>query len=217
MGEMRFEFSSPNGVTGAFAYGRDPDGGGRLTVQFSSHKLRQKDGSPKTFSLGFNNIGKDDPLGFLESLDQGYLNDKLPALSARRYDLFQTIAAVRHLLDEQAQDLEPDEIEAAEQTIDRSAAHFDGDHRSACEGLIHALIRADLPCFQDDPFHLIGHRCTLENRIFERVVWPALIEAIEDHLSMNPELETAIEAIVVGVPLSAPDEEDDWAEPDPSP
>jgi len=215
MTEMRFEFSSGSGVSGEFAYGRDPDGGGRLNVRFSSHKLRQTDGSPKSFSLDFNNIGKGDPLDFLESLDQGYLNDKLPALSARRDDLFQTIGMVRHLLDEGA--LEPEQIEAAEQAIDRSASHFYGDHRSACEGLIHALIHADLPGFQDDPFHLIGHRCTLESRIFERVVWPHLIEAIEDHICSSPELDRAIAAIVAGEPLPAPDQDDDWAEPDPGP
>jgi hypothetical protein len=214
MSEISFEFGSPGGVSGSFTYAREPGDGGRLAVRFTAQKLRRSDGSEKTFSLDFNNIGKGDPLGFLESLDQGYLNDKLSGLSARRHDLFETVGNVRKLLDEEAQDLEPDQIEAAEAAIDGSASHFDGDHRSACEGLIHALCRTELPCFQDDPFHLIGSRRTLENRIFERFVWPAVIEAIEDALSVDLDLDQRVEALVEGRPLPEPEDEP-WSEPEP--
>lgn len=216
MSEISFEFGGPGGVSGSFTYAREPGDGGRLAVRFTAQKLRRSDGSEKTFSLDFNNIGKGDPLVFLESLDQGYLNDKLSGLSARRHDLFETVGIVRKLLGEEAQDLEPDQIEAAEAAIDGSASHFDGDHRSACEGLIHALRRTELPCFQEDPFHLIGSRRTLENRIFERFVWPAVIEAIEDALSVDLDLDRRVEALVEGRPLPEPEPEDEpWSEPEP--
>lgn len=216
MSEISFDFGSPGGVSGSFTYAREPEDGGRVAVRFTAQKLRRSDGSEKAFSLDFNNIGKGDPLGFLESLDQGYLNDKLSGLSARRHDLFETIANVRRLLDEEAQDLEADQIEAAETVIDRSGSHFQEDHSVACESLIHALRRTELPCFQDDPFHLIGSRRTLENRIFERDVWPELIEAIEDRLYREPELDRAIEAIVAGEPIPAAEPEDEpWSEPEP--
>ena len=178
MNEVGFEFGGSGDVSGSLRYSREPEDGGRLRVEFSSNTLRRADGSRKTFLLEFNNIGRTDPLVFLESLDQGYLNDKLANLSSRRFDLFRTVENVRRVLQEEDLELEPEQIEAAERAIDLAAEAFAGDHRSACEGLIRALQRTDLPCFQDDPFHLIGSRCTLESRLFERVVWPALLMAI---------------------------------------
>lgn len=212
MTEVRFEFGGMGEVSGSFAYAREPAEGGRLRVEFSSKTLRRADGARKTFLLEFNNIGQTEPLPFLESLDQGYLNDKLTNLSARRFDLFKTVENVRRVLEEEDRDLEPDQVEAAERAIDLAAEAFAGDHRSACEGLIHALRRTELPCFQDDPFHLIGSRRTLENRLFERVVWPAVLEAIDDKLSLNLDIEERLEAVVQGRPL--PEEEPDGSDPE---
>lgn len=210
MPEVRFGFETPERLSGELAYAREPDGGGQLELRFTSPRLRRADGSDKWFTLGFNNIGPTDPLVFLESLDQGYLNDKLTNLSPRRFDLFKTVENVRRVLEEEDRDLEPDQVEAAERAIDLAAEAFAGDHRSACEGLIHALRRTELSCFQDDPFHLIGSRCTLESRLFERTVWPALLMAVEDRIVQDPELEARITAIVAGVtpPEADPEGED---------
>lgn len=205
MSQIRFGFETPDGLSGELAYAREPDGGGQLDLRFTSPRLRRADGSEKWFTLSFNNIGETDPLVLLESLDQGYLNDKLTNLSARRSDLFRTVENVRRVLQEEEPDLEPDQIEAAERAIDLAAEAFAGDHRSACEGLIHALRRTELPCFQDDPFHLIGSRRTLENRVFERIVWPALLMAVEDRIVRDPELETGIGRIVAGSQPIDPD------------
>lgn len=87
MTQVRFEFGGMGEVSGSFAYAREPAEGGRLRVEFSSNTLRRADGAWKTLLLEFNNIGQTEPLPFLESLDQGYLNDKLSNLSARRCDL----------------------------------------------------------------------------------------------------------------------------------
>lgn len=208
MSQVRFGFETPEGLSGEIAYARAPDEGGQLDLRFTSPRLRRADGSEKWFTLSFNNIGSTDPLVFLESLDQGYLNDKLTNLSSRRFDLFRTVENVRRVLQEEDRELEPDQIEAAERAIDLAAGAFAGDHRSACEGLIRALQRSDLPCFQDDPFHLIGSRRTLENRVFERTVWPALLLAVEDRIVRDPELETGIGRIVAGSPPPDPDPED---------
>ena len=210
MSEVRFGFETPEGLSGELAYEREPGDGGRLQLRFTSPRLRLADGSDKWFELRFNNIGETDPLVFLESLDQGYLNDKLTNLSPRRFDLFKTVENVRRVLEEEDRDLEPDQVEAAERAIDLAAEAFAGDHRSACEGLIRALQRTDLPCFRDDPFHLIGSRCTLESRLFERTVWPALLMAVEDRIVQDPELEARITAIVAGVtpPEADPEGED---------
>lgn len=84
--------------------------------------------------------------------------------------------------------------------------------------LVRALQRTELPCFQDDPYHLIGSRRTLESRLFERTVWPSVLEAINDRLCTNPELDGAIEAIVAGRPLPEPEpepEDEPWSEPEP--
>ena len=80
MPEVRFGFETPERLSGELAYAREPDGGGQLELSFTSPRLRRADGSDKWFTLGFNNIGPTDPLVFLESLDQGYLNDKLTNL-----------------------------------------------------------------------------------------------------------------------------------------
>jgi hypothetical protein len=213
MGEVRFSFSGAE-IVGRLSYAREPDQGGKLSVEFSSTRLVHQDLRAKRFSLSFNNIGEADPLGLLESLDQGYLDDKVTGLPVSRHDLFETITRVRQLLDEEAQDLKPDQIRAAEGAIDLAASRFDGDHRASSEELIRALRRTGVGCFQDDPFHLIGSRRTHENRVFERFVWPALIEAIEDHLCASPDLDAAIEAIVAGESLPTADE-DDRSEPDP--
>lgn len=216
MSEVGFEFGDGDEVSGSLRYSREPEDGGRLSVRFTAMRLRRPDGSERAFALDFNNIGRTDPLAFLESLDQGYLNDKLTNLSARSFDLFRTVENVRRVLEEEERELEPDQVEAAERAIDLAAEAFAGDHRSACEGLIRALQRTDLPCFQDDPFHLIGSRCTLESRLFERTVWPALLLAVEDRIGRDPELEGTIEAVVAGVPLPTPEpDEGGWSEPDP--
>lgn len=216
MSEVGFEFGESGEVSGSLRYSRDPEDGGRLSVRFTATRMRRPDGSERTFALDFNNIGKTDPLAFLESLDQGYLNDKLTNLSARSFDLFRTVENVRRVLEEEGAELDPDQVEAAERAIDLAAEAFAGDHRSACEGLIRALQRTDLPCFRDDPFHLIGSRGTLESRLFERIVWPALLLAVEDRIGRDPELEGTIEAVVAGVPLPTPEpDEGGWSEPDP--
>lgn len=216
MPEVRFGFETPEGLSGELAYAREPGDGGRLELRFTSPRLRRADGSDKWFELRFNNIGETGPLAFLESLDQGYLNDKLTNLSVRRFDLFGTVENVRRVLEEEGRELEPDQVEAAERAIDLAAEAFAGDHRSACEGLIRALQRTDLPCFRDDPFHLIGSRGTLESRLFERIVWPALLLAVEDRIGRDPELEGTIEAVVAGVSLPTPEpDEGGWSEPDP--
>ena len=216
MSEVGFEFGESGEVSGSLCYSREPEDGGRLSVRFTATRLRRPDGSERPFALDFNNMGRTDPLAFLESLDQGYLNDKLTNLSARSFDLFRTVENVRRVLQEEERELEPEQIGEAERMIDLAAECFAGDHRSACEGLIRALQRTDLTCFQDDPFHLIGHRRTLESRIFERTVWPAVLEAIEERLARDPELEGRMEAVVAGVPLPAPDpDEGTWSEPDP--
>lgn len=213
MPEVRFGFETPEGLSGELAYAREPGDGGRLELRFTSRRLRRADGSDKWFDLNFNNIGETGPLVFLESLDQGYLNDKLTNLSVRRFDLFGTVENVRRVLEEEDRDLDPDQVEAAERAIDLAAEAFAGDHRSACEGLIRALQRTDLPCFRDDPFHLIGSRRTLESRLFERIVWPALLLAVEDRIVRDPELETRIGAILSGTSLPDSDPEAEWSEP----
>lgn len=207
MPEVRFGFETPEGLSGELSYAREPGDGGRLELRFTSPRLRRADGSDKWFELRFNNIGETDPLVFLESLDQGYLNDKLTNLSVRRFDLFRTVENVRRVLGEEGRDLDPDQVEAAERAIDLAAEAFAGDHRSACEGLIRALQRTDLPCFRDDPFRLIGSRGTLESRLFERIVWPALLMAVEDRIGRDPELEGRIGAILTGTPLPDSDPE----------
>ena len=181
MPEVRFGFETPEGLSGELAYAREPGDGGRLELRFTSPRLRRADGSDKWFELRFNNIGETGPLAFLESLDQGYLNDKLTNLSVRRFDLFGTVENVRRVLEEEDRELDPDQVEAAERAIDLAAEAFAGDHRSACEGLIRALQRTDLPCFRDDPFHLIGSRGTLESRLFERIVCNIAIGNNDDH------------------------------------
>lgn len=214
MTRMSFDFGGAGDVSGSFAFAREPACGGQLRVDFSSTAIRRPDGSGQVFLLEFNNIGKTDPIVFLESLDQGYLNDKLTNLSARSCDLFKTVENVRRVLQEEERELEPEQIGEAERLIDLAAETFAGDHRSSSEGLIRGLQRTEMPCFQDDPYHLIGGRRTLENRIFERAVWPAVIEAIEDALSVDLDLDRRVEALVGGRPL--PELEDEpWSEPEP--
>jgi hypothetical protein len=84
MPEVRFGFDTPERLSGELAYAREPDRGGQLELRFTSPRLRRADGSDKWFTLGFNNIGPTDPLVFLESLDQGYLNDKLTKTSGHK-------------------------------------------------------------------------------------------------------------------------------------
>ena len=205
MSEIAFEFGGAGEVSGSLTYARAPSEGGRLRVAFSSHKLRRADGSRKTFLLEFNNIGETGPLAFLEGLDHGYLTDKLSNLSGRSADLFRTVENVRRVLREEERELEPEQIGEAERLIDLAAECFAGDHRSACEGLIRSLQGTDLPCFRDDPFHLIGAQRTLESRLFERVVWPAVLLAIEERLAWDPELDRRMEAVVAGAPLPPPE------------
>jgi hypothetical protein len=212
MTEVRFEFGGMCGVSGSFAFSREPFEGGQLRVEFGSIAIRRSDGSRKVFLLEFNNIGRTEPLDFLESLDQGYLTDKLSNLSGRSVDLFRTAENVRRVLDEEGSELEPEQIGEAERLIDLAAETFAGDHRSSCEGLIRGLQRTGLPCFQDDPYHLIGAKRTLENLIFERRVWPAVLQAIDDKLSLNLDIADPIEAVVEGRPL--PGEGPDWPEPE---
>lgn len=213
MSEIRFEFGEAGEISGSLHYSREARDGGRLSVRFTAMRLRHPDGSARTFALDFNNIGNMDPLFFLESLDQGYLRDKLTNLSAQSLDLFKTVENVRRVLEEEEHDLEPDQVEAVERAIDLAAETFAGDRRSACEGLIRALGRMELPCFQDDPFHLIGSRRTLEGRLFERIVWPGLLMTIEGQVSRDPDLDARIGAIVAGVAQPGTDPEDDWLEP----
>lgn len=211
MTRVSFDFGGAGEVSGSFAFAREPGCSGQLRVGFGSNALRRPDGSRKAFVLEFNNIGHAEPLDFLESLDQGYLTGKLSNLSGRSADLFRTVENVRRVLEEEP-DLDPRQIGEAERLIDLAAETFTGDHRSVCEGLIRALQRTDLPCFQDDPYHLIGARRTLENRIFEKVVWPAVLEAIDDKLRLDLDVAQRLEAVVEGRPL--PGEGPDWPEPE---
>lgn len=88
MTRVSFDFGGAGEVSGSFAFAREPGCSGQLRVGFGSNAIRRPDGSGQVFLLEFNNIGKTDPIVFLESLDQGYLNDKLTNLSARSCDLF---------------------------------------------------------------------------------------------------------------------------------
>lgn len=212
MTRVSFDFGGAGETSGSFAFAREPGCGGQLRVGFGSNAIRRPDGSRKEFLLEFNNIGHAEPLDLLESLDQGYLTDKLSNLSGRSADLFRTVENVRRVLQEEERELEPEQIGEAERLIGLAAETFAGDHRSACEGLIRALQRTGLACFQDDPYHLIGAHRTLENRVFERVVWPAVLQAIDDKLSLDLDVAQRLEAVVEGRPLPA--EGAEWPEPD---
>lgn len=204
MAEISFSFENQAGISASLAYARDPDGSGRLSVRFSSDRIRRAGGEPKGFGLEFNAIGKGHPFSFLVSLDQGYLNEKIGALSVSRYDLFATIENVRRVAQSPEYELTADQIEEVERLIDAAACDFTGDHSISSQMLIGALSRMDLSGFQDDPYHLVGKRRTHENRVFETEVWPAVLDQIDEFLAQNPDVEAAVEAVVAGRALPAP-------------
>lgn len=174
MAEINFSFENRAGVSAALTYAREPDGGRRLSLRFSSDRIRRPGGEPKGFALDFNAIGKGHPLSFLLSLDQGYLNDKIGALTVQQHDLFATIENVRRVVQSPDAEQTADQIEEVERRIDAAARDFTGDHGVSSQMLIGALNRMDLPGFQDDAYHLVGMRRTHENRAFETGVRPLL-------------------------------------------
>ena len=211
MPDTSFSFEDQNGISVDMVYAREPGQSGSLSLRFSSRNLPLPEGTPKSFSLNFNAIGEGNPVNFLISLDQGYLVDKLGNLSHKQFDFYETVQNIRGIVAEDGLDFTPGDIGTIEETIDRSASLMDVSHAVASESLIHALRRTGLDAFQDDPFHLIGSRRTLESRIFERDVWPAVLDEIEDYLQMHPEVDEAIDAVVEGRDLPVPDEDDTYA------
>ncbi|MFX4300276.1 hypothetical protein [Pseudosulfitobacter pseudonitzschiae] len=179
-------------------YENSPGGSGKLDVSIESPLIRIHGGDMKTFSLSFNAIGPTDPLVFLESLDEGYLNDKVSGLSSREDDLFATIANIRSYVAENSDEMSSGNLITVNKAIDRIATHFDGDHRWPCKALVDSLVRDEIPGFLDDIYHIIGHRKTDENIRFHMDVWPAFLDAFENHLDANFEIFDQIERVMEG-------------------
>lgn len=198
MAEVEFGFTDPQGTIIAFQYENESNESGRLTARFSSEKIQHTDGTRKLFSLQFNAIGKGDPLGFLESLDEGYLNDKVAGISTHKQDLFRTIQNVRSLAEAPEYELTAAEVARIEDAIEGTAATFSGDHALACTILVDWLRRSEIECFSDDVHHLVGHQKTKENVLFHREVWPDFLMAMDDHLASNPEVVDQIDAVREG-------------------
>lgn len=214
MPEVTFEFTDPSGLNVDFQYENDGGQSGKMKVTFKSPKSFFYVGDPmydikemRPFSLQFNAIGKDDPLGFLESLDEGYLNDKVSGLYGRKDDLFKTIQNVRTTAEENKDDLTAAQLAEIERKIDASATSFDGNHKLSCEILIISLKYLEVPCFIDDVYHLIGGRKTDENVLFHSEIWPDFLNTVDDHLAVNPEIQEQIDAVREGrAPVLSDDE-----------
>ena len=57
MAEISFSFENQAGISVSLTYAQDPDGGGRLSIRFSSDRIRRAGEEPKGFGLDFNAIG----------------------------------------------------------------------------------------------------------------------------------------------------------------
>lgn len=199
MPETTFKTTLPTGISIEMHYAREKDESGKLDFAFSSPKIMVSDGQPKRFSLSFNAIGDSSPDGFLESLDEGYLNDKISGLSVRTTDLFKTIEAVRCLADDPDYDLSVEDLQKVERAIEAVAIDFDGVHYVSSVSLVSALQRSEIPCFSDDPGHLIGHRRTAENILFHKEVWPEVMSGLGDFLSLNPDVDERLQQVREGM------------------
>lgn len=197
--ETSFTFTDPSGIFISMSYAKPLEESGRLKLTFSSPKIKRGDAVPKMFSLQFNAIGDEDPLAFLEGLDEGYLDDKVSGLSVRKPDLFATIQNVRTMVDEASLDLSAEDLRKISEVIDGAGCFFDGDHNAASVSLIRSLIRTEIPSFADDPGHLIGHRMTVENVVFHLDVWPDVMRSLERFLTLHPDVDERIDGVRKGV------------------
>ena len=214
MAEVEFSFVGPKVRVARFRYENEGGASGRLDLRFSSARICGPTGTPVTFGLGFNAIGKGDPLAFLESLDEGYLNDKVSGLSVRRDDLFKTVENIRKVVKEYHEDLSAEEIIGVERLIAAAAIGGASDHRLGCEMLITSLRHSGVTCFQDDTHHLVGSAPTDANIIFHKEVWPELLLALEHHICTTPDLDIRIGAVRTGVPSLPIEAEPAETEPD---
>lgn len=211
MREIKFEFSDIRKVNGAFHYAREGLESAKLSYRFSMYDPDLPDVKPKNFSIQLNAIGGNDPVSFLWSLDEGYLNDKVSGISVKHLDLFETIQNVRKRADILQSDLSPALNQRIETLITAAAASFQGDdHRDCIEALFSGLRRLDIPDFQDDVHHLAGYRKSFENVLFHNHVWPTALDALEDWFDLHPDVAAELEDIVMGRETAAkPSEEDD--------
>jgi hypothetical protein len=189
MPNVVIEFQNCREVSARMTYEKKPGDGGKTTLRFSSEKIKDQDGQPKVFSMSFNNIGKTPAHCFYYDLDEGYLNDKVRGLRSSEIDFFKTIENVRQTASDPDSGLSAKDINDIEETIDRVACSFEGDHALSSEQLIRSLMLHDLPCFQDAPGSFVGHRMTSEARIFHMEVWEDLNDAIDDYLDDHPEVD----------------------------
>lgn len=207
--ETSFSYNDPSGIFFSMTYAKPLVESGRLKLSFSSPKIKGGDGAPKVFSLQFNAIGDEDPLGFLEQLDEGYLNDKVTGLAGKKPDLFATIQNVRTLMDEAVMDLSVEDVRKISEAIDGAGCFFDGDHTAASVSLIRSLVRTEITCFADDPGHLVGHRMSAENVAFHREVWPDVMRSMERFLTLHPDVDERIDDVRKGVLPEALEMDDD--------
>ncbi len=192
MPKVSIEFQNCREISARMTYEKEPGDGGKTTLRFCSDKIRDQDGQPRVFSMGFNNIGDTPVYCFYADLDEGYINDKISGLRSSQIDFFKTIENVRQATSGTDIEFTAKEINDIEKTIDEVACSFDGDHELASRRLISSLGRLDLPCFQDSPGSFVGRRMTAEARIFHMEVWEDLNAAVYEYLDDHPEVDDMI-------------------------
>jgi hypothetical protein len=208
MPDITFKIEKMRSIDAEITYARNPGEGGRLKVRFTSEKMLDSYGSQRRFGLDFNAIGETNPEVFLASLDEGYLNDKVSGLPGAQPDFFETVMNVRQTAVDPEYELSAKQRIEVEQRIDEIAKAFDGDHSLYSRFLIDSVSRMDLPCFQDDVYHLIGARQKPENLLFHMEIWPDFQEALGDFFDANMDIYEKIEAIVEGRDIPEASEEE---------